>query len=90
MPNVSSRLGYFSARELGEAFRAERKALGRSQAWVADQCKCRRQTIIDLEHGKNVKVFTLIAALTALGKGMCIVDRRIDIDLVGELFTEDD
>jgi DNA-binding XRE family transcriptional regulator len=83
-------LGYFSAKELGAAFRAERKALGRTQQWVADQCKFRRQTIADIESGKNTEVFTLMAALTTLGKGLAIIDRRIAFDQIGDLFNEED
>jgi DNA-binding XRE family transcriptional regulator len=87
MENIS--LGYFSAKELGLAFRKERKALGRSQQWVADQCKFNRKTIIDIEAGKNVELFTLMAALSALGKGLLITDRRVALDQVGELFDEE-
>ena len=83
-------LGYFSAKELGAAFRAERKALNRSQQWVADQCQFRRQTIADIESGKNVELFTLMSALNALGKGLLITDRRIALDQLGDLFHEDD
>lgn len=89
MSDIKS-LGYFSAQELGAAFRAERKALGRSQQWVADQCKFRRQTVADIESGKNVELFTLMAALTALGKGLLITDRRIALDQLGGLFDEED
>lgn len=82
-------LGYFSARELGAAFRAERRALRRSQQWVADQCRFRRQTIADIESGKNVGLFTLMSALNALGKGLLITDRHIALDQIGDLFDED-
>jgi DNA-binding XRE family transcriptional regulator len=84
------RLGYFSAGELGAAFRAERKALGRTQQWVAEQCKFRRQTIADIENGENVELFTLMSALNALGKGLLITDRRIAFDQIGNLFDEED
>lgn len=84
------KIGYFSAKELGSAFRAERKALQRSQQWVADQCKFRRQTISDIETGKNVELFTLMSALNALGKGLLITDRRIALDQLGDLFHDED
>jgi len=90
MTNIVNILGYFSQRELGAAFRVERKAQKRTQQWVADQCKFRRQTIADIEKGKNVEVFTLMAALNALGKGLLITDRRIALDQLGDLFKEDD
>jgi DNA-binding XRE family transcriptional regulator len=86
----NKKLGYFSAKELGTAFRAERRALRRSQQWVADQCKFRRQTIADIENGKNVEVFTLMSALNALGKGLLITDRHIALDQLGDLFHEED
>ncbi len=82
--------GYFSPKELGSAFRAERKALGRTQQWVAEQCQVRRQTIADIEAGKNVEVFTLMKALMVLGKGLQIVDRRIAFDQIGDLFDDED
>lgn len=84
-----SQLGYFSLKELGAAFRAERKALGHTQQWVADQCQMRRQTIADLENGKNIEVQTLMTALMVLGKGLQITDRRIAFDQIGSLFDDD-
>jgi DNA-binding XRE family transcriptional regulator len=82
-------LGYFSLEELGRAFRAERRALGRTQQWVAEQCQMRRQTIADIENGKNVEVYTLMQALMVLGKGLLITDRHIAFDQIGDLFDED-
>jgi transcriptional regulator with XRE-family HTH domain len=82
--------GYFSARELGSAFRAERKALGFTQQQVADKCRFRRATISEIEAGKNVELFTLMTALTALGKGLSIVDRRISRDQLSGIFDEED
>ena len=84
------RAGYFSARELGIAFRAERKALGYTQQQVADKCRFRRATIAEIEAGKNVQIFTLMTALTALGKGLAIVDRRISRDQLSGIFDEED
>lgn len=81
---------YFSAAELGKAFRANRKSLQRSQQWVANKVGCRRQTIVDLEAGKNVRLYTVMAALASLGKGLEIVDSRVDLDHLKELFHEED
>jgi transcriptional regulator with XRE-family HTH domain len=53
-------LGYFSLKELGQAIRAERKAIGRTQQWVADQCRLRSAAVSDIENGKNVELFTVI------------------------------
>lgn len=83
-------LGYFSAKELGKAIRAERKALGRTQQWVADQCQIRVATVSDVENGKNATVFTVMTVLNALGKGLKIVDRHIALDQIQGLFDEDD
>jgi DNA-binding XRE family transcriptional regulator len=88
MENI--KLGYFSAKELGAAFRAERKALRRTQQWVAEKCRLRRQTIADIENGKNVELFTLMAALNALGKGLQITDRHIALDQIGGMFDDED
>lgn len=73
-------VGLFSAAALGEAFRANRRALHQTQASIALRVGCRRQTIGDIESGKNVEIYTLMAALSALGKGLLIVDARVDYD----------
>jgi transcriptional regulator with XRE-family HTH domain len=75
--------------DLGTRIRAERKAQGRSQAWIADQVGCRRQTILDLEAGRNVELNILFGALAALGKGLAVVDARIDVERLNEVFRDD-
>jgi hypothetical protein len=57
---------------------------------VAERAGCRRQTIADLEAGRNVAVHSFMAALAALGKGVMIVDARIDLERIAETFREDD
>ncbi len=79
----------YSAIELGALVRAERKALGRTQEWVAERVGCRRQTIADLEAGRNVAVNVLMGALTALGKGLSVVDARVDLERLEEIFRDD-
>jgi DNA-binding XRE family transcriptional regulator len=79
-----------NTRDLGILLRSERKAQGRTQAWIADQIGCRRQTIVDLEAGRNVEVNNLFGALAALGKGLAIVDARIDVDRLHEVFPDED
>lgn len=76
--------------DLGIQLRAERKAQGRNQAWIADQVGCRRQTIIDLEAGRNVELNILFGALAALGKGLAVVDARIDVERLNEVFRDED
>jgi DNA-binding XRE family transcriptional regulator len=75
---------------MGVWVRSERKAQGRSQAWIAAQVGCRRQTIVDLEAGRNVELKVLFGALAALGKGLAIVDVRIDVERLNEVFPDED
>ena len=79
----------YIAKELGSLVRAERKARGRTQEWVAERVGCRRQTIADLEAGRNVALNILMGTLTALGKGLAIVNARVDIEHLREIFSDD-
>ena len=78
-----------TSKDLGIRIRAERKARGRSQAWIAERVGCRRQTIADLEAGRNVALNILMGTLAALGKGLAIVDARIDLERLAEIFNDD-
>ena len=78
-----------TAKELGERVRAERAARGRSQSWVAERVGVRRQTIADLEAGRNVALNVLMGAVAALGKGLAIVDARADLERLEEIFGDD-
>jgi HTH-type transcriptional regulator/antitoxin HipB len=78
-----------TAKELGERVRAEREARGRSQSWVAERVGVRRQTIADLEAGRNVALNVLMGAVAALGKGLAIVDARADLERLEEIFRDD-
>jgi DNA-binding XRE family transcriptional regulator len=80
----------YSTKQLGSLVRAERKARGRTQAWVAERAGCRRQTIADLEAGRNVALNILMGALAALGKGLAIVDARVELERLKEIFIDDD
>ncbi|MFG3448700.1 helix-turn-helix transcriptional regulator [Stenotrophomonas sp. NPDC047960] len=73
-------LASLSPLDFGRAYRAERRALGRTQQEVAEAAGCRRQTIADLEAGRNVSLHTLFAALAVLGKAVLITDARPDLD----------
>jgi len=79
----------YSAKVLGALVRAERKTRRRSQDWVAERVGCRRQTIADLEAGRNVALNILMGALTALGKGIAIVDARVELERLEEIFGDD-
>lgn len=74
----------------GRAYRAERRALGRTQQEVADAADCSRRAILDLEAGRNVSLHTVFAALAALGKGVQIIDARPDLDRLHLLADPDD
>ena len=78
-----------TAKELGGRVRAEREARGRSQSWVAERVGVRRQTIADLEAGRNVALNVLMGAVAALGKGLAIMDARVDLERLEEIFSED-
>ncbi len=79
-----------NARDLGRALRAERRALAVTQQGIAEATQTRRQTIVDLEAGRNVSIHTLFTALSALGKGLAIVDTRVDLDQLQSALSERD
>jgi DNA-binding XRE family transcriptional regulator len=79
-----------NAKDLALWLRSERVAQRRSQAWIAARVGCRRQTIIDLEAGRNVELNALFGALAALGKGLAIVDARVDVERLKEIFPDED
>jgi transcriptional regulator with XRE-family HTH domain len=76
--------------ELGALVRAERKARGRTQAWIAERTGYRRQTIADLEAGRNVELKVLLGSLAALGKALAVTDARVDVDRLQEIFGDDE
>lgn len=79
-----------TAKDLGRHIRAERKARGRSQSWVAERVGVRRQTIADLEAGRNVALNVLMGAVAALGKGLTISEARVDFEHLEEFFGDDE
>ena len=78
----------YTPKDLGVLIRAERKARGRSQEWIAERVGCRRQTIADLEAGRNVALNVVMGALAALGKGLAVVDARVDLEHLAEVFSD--
>lgn len=88
LPDIRSPL--LNARDLGRALRAERRALALTQQGVAEATKLRRQTIVDLEAGRNVSIHTVFAALSALGKGLSIVNARVDLDQLQAALSDAD
>ena len=77
-----------SATELGRTIRANRKAIGLTLEELSARIGCRRQTLADLEAGKNVGIHTALAALAMLDKGLLIADRRPELDRLQKLFHE--
>jgi HTH-type transcriptional regulator / antitoxin HipB len=75
---------------LGERVRTLRRAKGYSQQQLAERASCNRKTIIDLEAGENVAVYTLFRVVSALGMALEIVDKRIDLKSLAELVEHDE
>ncbi len=75
---------------LGDRIRLLRRAKGYSQQQLADKAKCNRKTIIDLEAGENVAVYTLFRVISALGMALEIVDKRIDLKSLSDLVEHDE
>lgn len=69
-----------TAKEFGGMFRAEREAIGKTQQQVASLVGCRRQTIGDLEDGKNVGLVTVFIALSVIGKTLAIKSNLIELE----------
>jgi DNA-binding XRE family transcriptional regulator len=78
-----------SPAELGKIFRRERKALGLTQSDVASKVGCRRQTIADLEVGKNVTTLVLFKALGVIGKQLQVCALGLDLENVREFLGAD-
>ncbi len=87
---ASNAMPLLFAPDFGTAFRRERKAQGRTQQWVAEKAGVARFTITQLESGQNVGLHHVLAALTALGKGLSIVSARPDYDQIKEIFSDDE
>lgn len=73
--------------ELGIAIRAARKRQKRTQAWVGKHAGgLSRQTIIELESGRNVSVQTLLSVLVALGLTVRLEPKQVDFRKLREIF----
>ena len=78
-----------NAKELGAAIRANRRALGVTLSDLATRLGYRRQTIADLEAGKNVKLYLVLAVLSALDKGLVVANKsRPEYEMLAEIFRE--
>lgn len=73
--------------DFGQMFCAERKPLGMTKMKVAQSVGCRRQTISDLEAGKNIGLLTIFTALSAIGKTISIQSSDFDLNEMN-LFLE--
>ncbi|RON03569.1 helix-turn-helix transcriptional regulator [Pseudomonas brassicacearum] len=74
----------------GERMRQLRRSQGHSQAQLAHRAKCSRKTIIDLEAGENVSLYTAFRVISALGMALEVVDSRIDLKSLAELVESDE
>lgn len=72
----------------GKLMRAEREALGKTQVQMAREIGTRRQTIADLENGKNVGSHVIFAALAANGMMVSIANERPDLDTIRKLLGD--
>lgn len=79
-----------NAVDLGRRLRAERRALGFTQAELASRAGLSRQTIIDAESGRNVSVFVLMGMLAGLGKALRVTDARFSVEELQHVFADDD
>ena len=77
------------AATFGRLLRQERKALGRTQSDVAALVGATRQTIADLEDGKNVGIHVAFAALAALGKMVTVTDARPDMEHIRQMMESE-
>lgn len=71
----------------GQMVRKERIALGKTQDDLAHAVGTRRQTIADLERGKNVGSHIVFATLGALGKLVEITDARPDTESMRKMLV---
>ncbi|RON07458.1 transcriptional regulator [Pseudomonas brassicacearum] len=74
----------------GERIRQLRRAKGQNQVQLAHRAKCSRKTIIDLEAGENVSLYTVFRVISALGMALEIVDNRIDLRSLADLVEHDE
>lgn len=74
----------------GERIRHLRRARGYSQAILARRAQCSRKTIISIEAGENVALYTVFKVLCALGMTLEIVDNRLDLQALADLVERDD
>lgn len=56
----------------GLQVKAERKRLGHSQVWVAEQTGLNRKTVLDLESGRNVTLQAITQILSVLNLQLSI------------------
>lgn len=89
MKTSKSALSSGSPREFGLLFRGEREALGLTHQAIADLVGCRRQTIGDLEAGKNVGLFTVFKALSVIGKRIELRSSGLELDRIADLLGEE-
>jgi len=73
----------------GALLKAERKALGKKQVEIAHATGLRRQTVADIESGKNVKMHAVFSVLAALGKVVVIDSPRPSAEMIRQILEQD-
>ena len=77
-----------SSTELGQAIRTNRLVRGLTLSEMALTIGCQRQTLADLEAGKNVGIHLVFAALAILDKGLLVADKRPELERLKEMFDD--
>lgn len=70
---------------LGVKMKQSRKRRKITQAKLAEMTGVSRKTIIDMEAGGNVSIQIIFRALSVMGMGMDIMDRRTDFQALLDL-----
>jgi transcriptional regulator with XRE-family HTH domain len=76
--------------DLGQQFRRERKALGKTQAEVAQAAGLRRETILGIEAGRNADLLSFMRACAGLGRGVLIASMTPTLDDLERMFGDED
>jgi DNA-binding XRE family transcriptional regulator len=77
-------------KEMGQAFKTERKAQKRSQEWVAKKAGVSRFTVTQLERGENIGLHHLMALLAVLSKGLVLSGQRPTFEQLSEIYRDED
>jgi HTH-type transcriptional regulator / antitoxin HipB len=80
----------YTTADLGRSIRTERKALGLTQESLARKAQISRQTLIELEQGKNTSAYVLMGVLAAIGKALVVTDARPTVEQLQAILADDE